>query len=192
MPTIGRVNRTHIIEIKGKPYIQFYDENNRIMGRMAYKQPRSSIEKKITYITKNVVINRTYVRQSQRTKDYERKKLSQTYAQVRFLQNPNLYSIGGMIGGDVGLGFAIAHKSVQILKQGIDLGADIYSASTGETMRVSNFKNVLARISNPYQLVDDVIGATINSLKVRRENYSLNYNRELTGNVINYKSKGRY
>jgi hypothetical protein len=61
----------------------------------------------------------------------------------------------------------------------------IAAASSGEEMKYNNYKATLGAVLNPVGFLSNYVKrATIDEQKINRENTSLNYQRQLTGNLV--------
>jgi len=105
---------------------------------------------------------------------------------VRVGRTLNIGSAAGMFGGGVGIAIAIGQEVANAAKQGANLYANVMSAKTGEMMRYSNFKNKVNMVTNPFGVAKQAIWdyGVLESMKIARQNETLNYDRQLTGNLI--------
>jgi len=86
-------------------------------------------------------------------------------------------------------GFAVYKGVSKVVQQGINIGATIYEAASGESMRVANIKARTNAILNPLEFMASAAQQTIlETLRVNRANQALNYQRQLTGELAFSKS----
>ena len=75
--------------------------------------------------------------------------------------------------------------AVAIAGTGINVYSSVMSAATGEEMRYSNLKALTNSIINPVGFVARAVSsAIVGDLTVERKNQELQYQRQLTGNLI--------
>jgi hypothetical protein len=85
--------------------------------------------------------------------------------------------------------FAIYKGISKGVQTGINFGATIYEASSGESMRVANLKSRTNAILNPLSFMASAAQQTLlETLRVNRANQALNYQRQLTGELAFSKS----
>lgn len=94
------------------------------------------------------------------------------------------FSLQGFFGKSLAL--AISGVTVAIANKALDIGMDIYQASTGNQLTVGNIKRVRSYIFRPKEYFVDGIYkyGYLQEKVVSRQNYENNYHRELTGNLI--------
>lgn len=70
-------------------------------------------------------------------------------------------------------------------KVGVNIYTSVMSAATGEEMKYSNTKALANSIINPLGFIKQAIEArVISDLQIERANEQLNYQRQLTGNLV--------
>lgn len=75
--------------------------------------------------------------------------------------------------------------AASIAGAGINVYSSVMSAATGEEMRYSNLKALTNSIINPVGFIARAVSAAIvGDLQVERKNQELEYQRQLTGNLI--------
>lgn len=75
--------------------------------------------------------------------------------------------------------------AMAITQAGINIYADTLSAATGEEMRASNIKTMAGALINPIGFgLKYLEASTLGDLRVQRANQQLNYQRQLTGNLV--------
>lgn len=81
---------------------------------------------------------------------------------------------------------APAFLTLEMVKTGINLTTNILEAKTGNTMRYSNIRSAVSLISNPLSMGKTLIWdyGIIQPMVLARQNENLNYDRQLTGNII--------
>lgn len=81
-------------------------------------------------------------------------------------------------------GIAAIKQAQRLVNGGINIYATINEASTGEIINNSNLRTTAQFITNPLSVAKDaVIFGFLESKRVARANESLNYQRQLTGNL---------
>ena len=126
----------------------------------------------------------------------DNQNLRKFFTSMRFINNPNAYTLAGVgrsfnISGSLVL--ATAGKVIAVLHKGVNISADIYGSSTGETMIAQNLKNIAGNIVNPIGYIEDAtLGVYLQNLQVRRQNIGLEVKRQLTGSIINTNDLGKY
>lgn len=119
--------------------------------------------------------------------------LRNSYSMLRFLNNPNLYTSGGLINGDGGMALMVASRVSQTIKSSANVAFNIYDAMSGETTKTNNRRNLLNAVLDPVSLaIDSTYGRWVDTMRVERVNRGLEYHRGLTGQVVNTKDKGKY
>lgn len=76
--------------------------------------------------------------------------------------------------------------TMEISKTAINMTSNIFEAKTGNTMRYSNIRATASMITNPFGALKTAIWdyGIIKPMQIARQNETLNYDRQLTGNVI--------
>lgn len=78
----------------------------------------------------------------------------------------------------------VAAAAAITARVGINTYANISSAATGDEMRYSNLQFITNSITNPIGFVSSMLRASlVDSLRINRQNESLNYQRQLTGDL---------
>lgn len=103
---------------------------------------------------------------------------------IKTVRTFNVTSTLGTFGGS-GPAIAVAQEVVRVAKKGIGLYLDYQVASSGEKMIHHNAKQSLNLMSNPFGFVKNAIweNGILKNLEIARQNASLDYERQLTGNV---------
>ena len=76
--------------------------------------------------------------------------------------------------------------ALQAAKVITDFSANYMEAKTGDSMRFHNMKSMAGFLANPFSTAKTLIWdySIIEPMRLARQNESLNYDRQLTGNVI--------
>ena len=91
----------------------------------------------------------------------------------------------GAFGGKTSV-IAIAQEVARTAKQGIDVIATIQSAKTGERMKYHNIKQGASAFFDPIGFVKSMVweNGILRNMELARENIMLEYDRQLTGDLI--------
>jgi len=126
---------------------------------------------------------------SSSARQFEKKSNNGLKNTLKFINVTSSLNFGGaisMMGAGPAMAISTANTVANTVKKGVNLYATIREAQTGETMRYQNLKTRTGFITNP-------IGFAKQSLwdygylareRISRENQKLQYDRQLTGDVI--------
>lgn len=91
----------------------------------------------------------------------------------------------GSFGGKTPV-IAVAQELARVTKQGINVYASLQSAKTGERMKYHNMKQGASAFFNPIGFVKNMVweNGILRNMEVARENIMLEYDRQLTGDLI--------
>lgn len=116
------------------------------------------------------------------------KTIAKSMRTVRTLDTGALGLFGGSSGGAIGM---LVQEGIKSVSKGIDIALDIGLARTGETVTYGNIKRLKGYVLNPTSfLVEATYGNYLRDMRVKRENISTEYYRNLTGNLIYSKQYG--
>lgn len=81
---------------------------------------------------------------------------------------------------------APAFLTLEVAKTAINMTTNILEAKTGNTMKYNNIRSAVSLITNPLSFGKALIWdyAIVQPMIIARQNEALNYDRQLTGNVI--------
>lgn len=104
---------------------------------------------------------------------------------IRTIRTANISATLGAFGGAVAP-IAIAQEVVRTIKTVVDVYASVQTAKTGEKMKYRNMKQGMNIVSNPMNFMKNAIweNGYLRNLEIARENVMLEYNRQLTGDLI--------
>lgn len=103
------------------------------------------------------------------------------------------FNVGGAL-SMMNSGVGVVLSGIQTVGSTIQRGVNIYSsfmeAKTGEIMRYNNLRAKVSAYVHPIDYLKRGVWdyGVIQQMKINRQNEELNYNRELTGNIIYSKS----
>lgn len=91
----------------------------------------------------------------------------------------------GSFGGKTPV-ISIAQELTRGVKQVIDVHVSLQSAKTGERMKYHNFKQGASAVLNPTNFLQNMVweNGILRNMEVARENITLEYDRQLTGDLI--------
>ena len=112
---------------------------------------------------------------------------------IRTLRTFNVTSTLGAFGG-ASAPIAVAQELVRTAKTVVDIYASVQTAKTGEKMKYHNMKQTMNIIANPIGFMKSAIWEQgyLRNMEVSRENIMLEYNKQLTGNLIYSKNTQNY
>ncbi len=105
---------------------------------------------------------------------------------IKIGRNLNVGSAVGLMGGGAGMAVAVAQEMGSTLRQGTDLYANYMTSRTGETMRYHNLKQRVNVLTKPVSFAKQAIWdyGVVAPMEIARQNENLNYQRQLTGNMV--------
>lgn len=104
---------------------------------------------------------------------------------IRTIRTFNVTSTLGAFGGAT-IPTAIAQEIVRGAKRVVDIYASVQIAKTGEKMQWRNNKQLMNVVANPIGFMKSAVweNGYLRNLEIARENVMLEYNRQLTGDLI--------
>jgi len=104
---------------------------------------------------------------------------------IRTLRTAKITTALGSFGGATAP-IAIAQEIVRSAKMIVDIYANVQTARTGEKMKYRNMKQAMNVIADPVNFVKSALweNGYLRNLELTRENTMLEYNRQLTGDLI--------
>lgn len=111
--------------------------------------------------------------------------LKKTTSVIRNVRTFNISAALGNFGKGTPI-VAVAQETARAVQGGVNLVATIQSAKTGETMRANNLKKEASAVVNPIGYIKSGIweNGVLRNMELARENQSLEYRRQLTGDLI--------
>lgn len=105
---------------------------------------------------------------------------------VNIAKNINVSGAISMMGGGAAMAMATIKTSASVAQSGVNIYASYQEAKTGEKIKYDNMRAIANYIVNPMSYVKQSIWdyGVIRNMELKRENETLNYQRQLTGNVI--------
>jgi hypothetical protein len=105
---------------------------------------------------------------------------------IRIGRTLNVGSAIGMFGSGASTAVATAQEISKTVEKGVGIYTSVMEAKTGNSMVYSNTRNRVSMILHPmsYGIKKIWDYGVLERLRVARENESLNFSRELTGNLI--------
>jgi hypothetical protein len=132
------------------------------------------------------------IRGSKRTSSstYFREKRSGKTLQM--IQNIRQLNIGGglnMMSGGAVPALAVAREVAAIANQAVNIYSQFMEAKTGEGMKYHNMRQGISIITNPMGFAKTAVwdNYILGQMVVNRQNQSLEYDKQLTGSLINGK-----
>lgn len=143
---------------------------------------KASVDKALSKKTNSSSLNESLV---------DKAFVSRFKEEMSMVTNPTSFSLVGFAGkfGAVGVATGIALNTSSKI---IDFVLDYDSAVTGNTVNRNNIKQAKSRILNPGKVIGDLVEVyTSIEPRIRRENTSNDYFRNLSGNFIDGKQYGK-
>ena len=104
---------------------------------------------------------------------------------IRTVRTFNTTASLGAFGGATSA-IAIAQEATRVASTGIDIYTQIQTAKTGEVMKYRNMQKAKSALLNPVGFIKDMYWSNgyIRNMELARENIKLEYDRQLTGDLI--------
>ena len=109
---------------------------------------------------------------------------------IRGIQMARQLNVGAAVssmGGGASMALAVAQEAGSMLRQGFNIYASIMEAKSGETMRYHNLRQGVRAMTQPISFLKTGLFdyGIVAPLQINRQNQMLEYDRQLTGSLIN-------
>jgi hypothetical protein len=105
---------------------------------------------------------------------------------IRMASNLDIGGALSMSSKGAGSVLSAIQTGAMAVSKGVNLYSDVMQAKTGDSIKYHNLRQGVSRITNPISYLKQSIWeyGYLEPMRIDRQNESLNYNRQLTGNVI--------